>query len=371
MPISRSVPVIVKNDEKYCFGCSTIKKKFAFNKDKKSKDGLTFKCAGCIYLIRDQKVSKFIIVTPNIITCKTCNKDKSYLEFGIRKVSETGRNDHCQSCFAKTYDYEQARQDRRFRVNWLRSLKEKDPCVDCGKYFPGELMDFDHLGDKKYNISYMVLHNLSKKEIKNEISKCEIVCCYCHGNRTRKMHDKKYPNAIENLRNAQKHRKIKDKLIFEARNKPCAVCNIPYPIHNMQLDHTNHNNKIMALSVSGNYSLVAVKLEIDKCQPVCVGCHRTKSLKEQLDRDYTIKVTKKDIKSKKDARYAFTQSFLDTENQLKKCLGCFIIKPFSEMKQPQKQAKFNKCINKYCIDCDKIYTQEIENFNSGPEYPYL
>lgn len=65
----------------------------------------------------------------------------------------------------------------------LAELKEKAGCTDCGVK-NHIILDFDHLRDKKYNISRMVHDGFSWRAILKEIDKCEIVCANCHRIRT-------------------------------------------------------------------------------------------------------------------------------------------------------------------------------------------
>jgi len=68
------------------------------------------------------------------------------------------------------------------RRAWLNSLKS-DPCTDCGKTFPPEAMDFDHvMGQKTSDISRM--YGCRKERIKEELLKCVLVCACCHRIRT-------------------------------------------------------------------------------------------------------------------------------------------------------------------------------------------
>jgi hypothetical protein len=65
----------------------------------------------------------------------------------------------------------------------LAEIKEASGCVDCG-ITNHIMLDFDHLRDKKYNISRMIHDGFSWKAIKKEIEKCEVVCANCHRVRT-------------------------------------------------------------------------------------------------------------------------------------------------------------------------------------------
>lgn len=65
----------------------------------------------------------------------------------------------------------------------LQEIKEKSGCLDCGEK-NHIVLDFDHLTNKKYNISRMIHDGFSWAAIKKEIAKCEVVCANCHRIRT-------------------------------------------------------------------------------------------------------------------------------------------------------------------------------------------
>lgn len=65
----------------------------------------------------------------------------------------------------------------------LSKIKESSGCVDCGVN-NHIVLDFDHLSDKKYNVSRMIHDGFSWAAIKKEIAKCEVVCANCHRIRT-------------------------------------------------------------------------------------------------------------------------------------------------------------------------------------------
>ncbi len=69
-------------------------------------------------------------------------------------------------------------------AQYLKDLKEKNPCMDCKISYPYYMMDFDHVrGTKQANVAELI-GTLSKKRLDEEIAKCEIVCSNCHRART-------------------------------------------------------------------------------------------------------------------------------------------------------------------------------------------
>lgn len=71
------------------------------------------------------------------------------------------------------------------RQDHVRALKESNPCVDCGSYYPHWIMQYDHLdpSTKEDHVSKLVSSGTIKR-IDEEISKCDLVCGNCHLHRT-------------------------------------------------------------------------------------------------------------------------------------------------------------------------------------------
>lgn len=57
-------------------------------------------------------------------------------------------------------------------------------CKDCGGVFPSDKLHFDHLPGfvKLFHIGYWGGHGI--EQVREEISKCEVVCEACHKKRT-------------------------------------------------------------------------------------------------------------------------------------------------------------------------------------------
>lgn len=67
------------------------------------------------------------------------------------------------------------------RLQWYRTLKA-NPCIDCGRSFPPEAMDFDHRDpkQKRDEISRMIKQSRSLELISKELDRCDLVCACCH-----------------------------------------------------------------------------------------------------------------------------------------------------------------------------------------------
>ena len=78
---------------------------------------------------------------------------------------------------------ERNRKRRQFMRDYIADIKNVTPCAECGRQYPYYVMDFDHLGDKQYLISKLVVVN-NFSVLQRELKKCEVVCANCHRERT-------------------------------------------------------------------------------------------------------------------------------------------------------------------------------------------
>jgi len=128
-------------------------------------------------------------------TCIKCKIEKSNKAFHSRtyKSGKKGLQAYCKVCAAKArVDYyrnnqkkEKAYDRKRKKLNkdFLWEIK-KSPCVDCEKTYHPVCMDFDHLGNKSFELSDGIVNGFSQKRLLEEIKKCELVCSNCHRLRT-------------------------------------------------------------------------------------------------------------------------------------------------------------------------------------------
>lgn len=90
-----------------------------------------------------------------------------------------------------------ADRERRTRVyEHVLEYLNQHPCLDCGERDP-VVLEFDHVGEKRGNVSELVTHGLSWTELAREIANCEIRCGNCHRRKTIERGD--YSNGVRKL----------------------------------------------------------------------------------------------------------------------------------------------------------------------------
>ena len=133
---------------------------------------------------------------------KSCSRCKNeFKEDSFRLVNKrlNKRSSMCDLCISDyNKEYWLRVKDRRNPVKNNNANKRRDvvrnfivlylqshPCVDCGEK-DIVVLEFDHLKDKKENVSSMIGRASPIEKIEKEISKCDVVCANCHRRRTAK-----------------------------------------------------------------------------------------------------------------------------------------------------------------------------------------
>ena len=191
---------------KTCRKCSEEKSPSEFNKDCYSKDGLFRNCKLCVraynnaYAAMNQKKTRTESAKRTRkyraqeavkrgdqpykkVLCTTCNKKKeNQFMYSATKCGP------CHRDYMKLH-YSEVRMPKRLKfVAWMNGLKAH-PCMDCYAEFPPICMDWDHVGEKNFDISVAVNQCVDKEKILAELKNCELVCSNCHRIRTQDRRD--------------------------------------------------------------------------------------------------------------------------------------------------------------------------------------
>lgn len=133
-------------------------------------------------------------------TCTGCKTTKPVAEFHRRGTKHQAQCKLCCNRVHQEYYQDNATgrkqqiSQRRERVrkiaqDYIREYLLANPCVDCGEE-DIVVLEFDHQGDKEFDIGSAVAHGFSLERITREVTlKCEVVCCNCHRRRTTKQFD--------------------------------------------------------------------------------------------------------------------------------------------------------------------------------------
>ncbi len=156
---------------------------------------------------------------------------------------------------------------------YLQLKEEAGPCVDCDEA-DIRITEFDHvnMNTKSFNIS----EARSIKQLQEEITKCVVRCGICHRRRTK-----------EQLNYGQNSRKGKIYVDDIKRTiGGCVTCkwydeNLLEALEfdHIDIDKTTKLDNISTM-VANNVSIDIIDAEIQKCQLLCVHCHKLKTIED-------------------------------------------------------------------------------------------
>jgi len=129
--------------------------------------------------------------------CSKCKDEKEIDEFSKNKSRKDGHNNYCKECMRshskKYYSENNEKMRKQISIGNKRRIDENrkkifeykstHSCVDCGEDDP-IVLQFDHLNNKKYQLSTMTNGGYSWETIMKEIKKCDVRCANCHMRRT-------------------------------------------------------------------------------------------------------------------------------------------------------------------------------------------
>jgi 5-methylcytosine-specific restriction endonuclease McrA len=108
------------------------------------------------------------------------------------------------------------------------------------------------------------------------------VCKSCTAVRSNKWY---YANKEHHVRNVMSHKlvsrqKLKDYVNDYLSTHPCVVCGETDPVV-LEFDHIRDKDTTIAYLISLDAPLSRLQAEIEKCQVLCVNCHKRKTAQER------------------------------------------------------------------------------------------
>lgn len=225
------------------------------------------KCTSKKYKEYKEKVKKIDKILLENYICRKCKITKPISEFSKHNGKKRGVADWCNYCHKIDVTV----------LKWKIKLEMGGKCVDC-EYNNILFLQFDHLYDKKSNVSIL----RSKKKIREEATKCQLLCPNCHYKKSTTDSFKQLKSKEELNKKNLYHRNRRDEnrvFISKIKNKigGCQKCNLKINNNNssFHFDHLDQNDKFKEVSNLSKscYSLKVIEKEIDKCRLLCANCH--------------------------------------------------------------------------------------------------
>ena len=117
------------------------------------------------------------------LKCSKCGKKKALSSFqlGTRR-GRTSRAGVCKPCVSERHKNNHLTKNQEIRL-FVYNYKKKHPCEVCGET-DVEMLEFDHIHSKKFDISNGVLKGVSMNLLKKELAKCVVLCSNHHRKKT-------------------------------------------------------------------------------------------------------------------------------------------------------------------------------------------
>jgi Zn finger protein HypA/HybF involved in hydrogenase expression len=105
------------------------------------------------------------------VVCANCHRRRTATRAGWRRLAFSGNERLHRKPFV----------DRNLR--WLLKTLRDRGCIDCGTT-ELVLLDFDHLGAKRGNVTALARDGYSRAVLEAEVARCGVRCANCHRKRT-------------------------------------------------------------------------------------------------------------------------------------------------------------------------------------------
>jgi hypothetical protein len=215
--------------------------------------------------------------------CGRCKLDLPLASFN--RHPKKGHQSWCRECFRvylrdrRQLLIEQTRRAERRRKAeakaYLLEYLAAHPCVDCGEV-DIVVLEFDHLGEKRAEISRLVEQGLSLRALRNEVRRCEVVCVNCHRRRTARRgrwHRAGHPLPATILPGERAKLEYVYDLLRESGCVDCGEDDFCV----LDFDHVKGKAGSVVRLARYGYAWSKIRAEIAKCVVRCANCHRRRT----------------------------------------------------------------------------------------------
>jgi hypothetical protein len=217
--------------------------------------------------------------------CASCREDLALAAFNRHGE---GRQWWCRECFREYFrargdlHRKQTHEAQRRRRREARAVLAKHlsvhPCVVCGESDP-VVLEFDHLGPKRGNVSFLAGGGLSAKALLREIAVCEVVCANCHRRRTAsndgswRLNPESLEQSTSLLPGEARNLAFVRDLLLESCCVDCGLTDLVV----LEFDHIANKHANVTQLARRGCSLDRLKREIANCEIRCANCHRRRT----------------------------------------------------------------------------------------------
>ena len=221
---------------------------------------------------------------PDVAAFRQCSRCEELLPASAFNRRGNDRQWWCRECFRAYFrergerhrDQVKTAKRRRHKEAraFVRRYLETNPCVDCAESDP-EVLEFDHLRDKRAAVSWLRATATGCPAIGEEISKCDVVCANCHRRRTAKRagwwrlnpDSDPPPTVLSNEARNMRH------VFAVLRSSGCVDCG-EQDLVVLEFDHVGPKRRNVVQLAYRGCSLRRLDEEIRMCEIRCANCHR-------------------------------------------------------------------------------------------------
>lgn len=207
-------------------------------------------------------------INENQRRCNRCLNVKYITEF-------TDNFKGCKPCTEYKKNSSLLHHDKRRHFLLQLKISKGGSCIICGTD-DLEILEFDHLVDKKREVRKMYNYD----DMEKEAEKCQLLCCNCHRKKSKYSKEYKVSSSGYNKRKISRDHVNNIKLNSGGCNG-CGWFDKNY-LNVLDFDHLNTKDKQYNISVMVGKGL-PVKLideEVAKTRILCANCHRKHTLRQ-------------------------------------------------------------------------------------------